>query len=86
MSVLRRFAPLVTNKRVVVFSVDETRFEDFPAGRDETMGNVEFADLKLHEEHYYVIDSHLNAAGHARVGRLLAAMLSEPVVADSLSR
>jgi hypothetical protein len=86
MSVLKRFAPLMTNKRVVVFSVDEPRFDDFPEGRDKTMGNVEFADLKLDAENYYVIDSHLNTAGHARVGRLLAARLLEPVVADSLSR
>jgi lysophospholipase L1-like esterase len=85
MPVLRRFAPLMINKRVIVFCVDDPRFEDFPTGRDKTMGNVEFADLKLHTENYYVIDSHLNAAGHASVGRALAALLAEPVVPDSLS-
>ena len=86
MPVLKRFAPLMTNKKVVVFSVDEPRFEDFPTGGDETVGNVEFADLKLEAENYYVIDSHLNAAGHARVGHLLAAILSEPGVVDPLSQ
>jgi hypothetical protein len=85
MPVLKRFAPLLNNKRVVVFCVDDPRFEDFPAGRDKTMSNVEFTDLKLNTESYYVIDSHLNAAGHASVARLLAAILSEPVVADSAS-
>jgi hypothetical protein len=84
--VLKRFASVLDRKRVVVFSVDEPRFEDFPSGRDETMANVEFADMKIDAENYYLIDSHLNAAGHARVGHLLAAMLSKPVVALPLSQ
>jgi lysophospholipase L1-like esterase len=79
--VLKRFAPLLDRKRVIVFSVDEPRFEDFPSGRDQTMGNVEFADMKLDAENYYLIDRHLNARGHAWVGHLLAAVLSKPVVA-----
>ena len=78
---LKRFASLLHRKRVVVFSVDEPRFEDFPWGRDQTMGNVEFVVMKLDAENYYLIDRHLNAKGHARVGHLLAAVLSKPVVA-----
>jgi lysophospholipase L1-like esterase len=85
MPVLKRFAPLLTDKRVVVFCVDESRFEDFPTGRDKSLGNVEFADLKLHAEDYYAIDGHLNAAGHAKIGHLLAAVLSKPVVAVPVS-
>ena len=76
MPVLRRFGPLMENKRVVVFSVDEPGFEDFPRGKDTTMANVEFMDVKLGAEHYYRIDGHLNPAGHAKLGRLLAAYLS----------
>jgi len=84
--VLKRFASVLDRKRVVVFSVDEPRFEDFPSGRDATMANVEFADMNIDAENYYLIDSHLNAAGHARVGHLLAAMLSKPVAALPLSQ
>ena len=85
MPVLQRFAQLLKNKRAVVFCVDDPRFEDFPTGRDKTMSNVEFVDLKLGPEDYFLIDGHLNAAGHARVGRVLAAVLSKPVGADSIS-
>ena len=77
MPVLKRFAPLTNKKRVVVFSVDEPPFEDFPTGNDKTISNVEFVDLKLEAQDHYLIDSHLNSAGHARVGRMLAAYLSE---------
>jgi hypothetical protein len=45
---------------------------------------VEFVDLKLEAEDYYVIDRHLNAAGHAKIGHLLAGMLSKPFVAGSI--
>jgi len=83
--VLRRFAPLMDKKRVVVFSVEERGFEDFPAGKDQSISNVEFVDLKLQAQDYYLIDSHLNSAGHAKVGHMLAAYLSEPVFAQSVS-
>jgi len=83
-SVLRRFAPLMDRKRVVVFSVDEPGFEGFPAGKDKSMNNVEFVDLRLETGDYYLIDSHLNSAGHAKVSRKLAAYLSEPVFAESV--
>jgi len=82
MPVLKRFAPLIERKRVVVFSVDEPGFEDFPCGKDKTMSHIEFVDLKLDAEDYYLIDSHLNAAGHANLGHLLAAYLSGPVHAE----
>jgi len=83
MPVLKRFGPLIDRKRVVVLSVDEPGFEDFPRGKDKTMSNVEFVDLTLDAEDYYLIDSHLNAAGHAKLARLLAAYLSDPVLAES---
>jgi len=83
MPVLKRFGPMIDRKRVVVLSVDEPGFEDFPRGKDKTMSNVEFVDLKLDAEDYYLIDSHLNAAGHAKLGRLLAAYLSDPALAES---
>lgn len=83
--VLGRFAPLMDKKRVVVFSVDEPGFEDFPAGKDKSMNNLEFVDLRLEAEDYYLIDSHLNSTGHAKVGRKLAAYLSEPVFAESVA-
>jgi lysophospholipase L1-like esterase len=79
MPVLKRFAPLMDKRRVVVFSVDEPGFEDFPAGKDKSMSNVEFVNLRLDPEDYYLIDSHLNSEGHAKLGRMLAAYLSEPV-------
>jgi hypothetical protein len=75
MPVLKRFAPLLNKKRVIVFSVDEPAFEDFPTGKDQSMSNVEFVDLRLEAEDYYLIDSHLNSAGHAKLGRMLAAIM-----------
>jgi hypothetical protein len=83
MPVLKRFAPLMNKKRVIVFSVDEPGFDDFPTGKDIFMSNIEFVNLKLDSEDYYLIDSHLNSAGHAKLGRLLAAYLSAPVFAES---
>src|SRR5262245_18717329 len=83
--VLRRFAPLMDKKRVVVFSVDEPGFEGFPAGKDKSMNKIEFVDLRLEAEDYYLIDSHLTSEGHAKVGRKLAAYLSEPAFAESVS-
>ena len=87
MPVLKRFAPLVNKKRIIVFCVDDGGFEDFPNGKDKILRNVEFVDLKLKAEDFYVIDSHLNTLGHAKVGRMLARYLLEPVFSEfSVSR
>jgi lysophospholipase L1-like esterase len=80
--VLKRFAPLVNKKRIVVFCVDEDGFDDFPNGKDKIIGNLEFVDLKLETEDFYIIDSHLNSLGHAKVGRMLTGYLSEPALAE----
>jgi lysophospholipase L1-like esterase len=80
--VLKKFAPLLSKKRVVVFCVEEDGFENFPIGKDRTIRNLEFVDLKLDADDFYVIDSHLNSVGHAKVGRMLAGYLSEPAIAE----
>ena len=69
--VLKKFASLLDGKRIVVFCLDELRFADFPNGRDPIIRNLEFVDIQLEPDHFYVIDGHLNALGHAAVGRFL---------------
>jgi hypothetical protein len=79
--VFKQFASLLDRKRIVVFCVDELRFADFPSGRDPIIRNLEFVDIQLEPRHFYVIDGHLNALGHAAVGRFLIRSLSEPLTA-----
>jgi hypothetical protein len=76
-AVLQRFAPALAKKRIIVFSVDEEAFVDFPSGKDSIFENLEFVDMKLEADHFYVIDGHLNASGHAEVGRVLVRYLSD---------
>lgn len=76
--VLKKFAALLDNKRVVVFETDKYRFDDFPAGKDKTLGNVEFVDLKLDANDHYVLDGHLNPIGHKAVGKALSRYLKTP--------
>ncbi|HJR76232.1 MAG TPA: hypothetical protein VJ805_04635 [Nitrospiraceae bacterium] len=76
-AVLQRFAPALMNKRVIVFSVDEEAFDDFPNGKDTILENLEFVDMKLGPDHFYVVDGHLNSSGHAEVGRVLVRYLSD---------
>jgi lysophospholipase L1-like esterase len=77
--VLRRFASTLDQKRIVIFSIDEVSFDDFPNGRDPAIKNLEFVDISLDTSDFYPIDGHLNSNGHARVGRLLTRYLLEPL-------
>ena len=65
-TVLRKFSSLLDNKRVVVICTDKYRLEGFPVGKDKTVDNVEFLDLELDANDYYIIDEHLNSSGHKK--------------------
>lgn len=83
-TVLKKFAPLLDNKRVVVFDTDKDRLEGFPMGKDKTIGNVEFLDLELDINDHYIIDGHLNPAGHKNVGKALSRYLEKPYMGESV--
>jgi hypothetical protein len=81
--VLKRFASLLDRKRLLVFCLDEEGFADFPRGKDPIIHNLEFVDVKLEPDDFYLIDGHLNSGGHAKAGRLLVRYLSDRVLASA---
>ena len=83
-TVLKKFPGLLENKRVVVFCTDQDKLVGFPAGKDQTVGNIEFLGLELDANHYYIIDEHLNALGHRKVSKTLSHYLEKPYVGESV--
>jgi len=83
-TVLTKFAALLDNKRVVVIYTDKNRLVGFPIGKDKTVGNVEFLDLELDTNDYYIIDEHLNSLGHKKVGKTLSHYLEKPYTGESV--
>ena len=77
--VLTKFNALLSNKRVVVFYINDRglKFEHFPVGRDRIMHNVEFLELKFDNNEFYTLDGHLNPLGHKTVGDTLSRYLKE---------
>ena len=55
-------------------------------GKDKTIGNVEFLDLELDINDHYIIDGHLNPAGHKNVGKALSRYLEKPYMGESVGR
>ena len=84
LTVLTKFGALLGNKRVVVIYTDKDRLAGFPVGKDKAVGNVEFLDLELDDDDYYVIDEHLNSLGHKKVGKALSRYLDKPYIAESV--
>lgn len=83
-TVLAKFSALLDNKRVVVIYTDKYRHEGFPVGKDKTIDNVEFLDLELDTNDYYVIDEHLNSLGHKKVGETMSHHLEKPYMGESV--
>jgi lysophospholipase L1-like esterase len=83
-TVLRKSAALLDNKRVIIFYTEKDRFEGFPIGKNKTIGNVEFLDLELDTNDYYIIDGHLNSLGHKKVGEALSRYLEKPYIGESV--
>ncbi|MEO8339914.1 MAG: hypothetical protein ABI604_09375, partial [Nitrospirota bacterium] len=71
------------SKRVVVIYTDKYRHVGFPVGKDKTVGNVEFLDLELDTNDYFIIDEHLNSLGHRKVGKALSQYLGKPYTGES---
>jgi lysophospholipase L1-like esterase len=65
------------NKQIIIFYINPfgRRFRGFPTGRDKQLPNVYFLELELDANDYYVIDDHMNGAGHKRVAAELAEVL-----------
>lgn len=78
-ALLRKTAAL-QGKRIVVFYTRGygMKFKNFPVGPDTGLENLTFVDVALGPEDFYVLDPHLNKAGHQATARKLAEVLSRP--------
>lgn len=83
-TVLKKFPKLLENKRVVVFCTDKDRLVGFHVGKDSSVGNVEFLDLELDTNDYYIIDEHLNSLGHKKVSKALSRYLEKSYMGESV--
>ena len=57
-----KISPILNDKRVILFYSNgyNIKFGNFPSGKSDIIKNLEFADLKLGEEHFFKIDGHLS--------------------------
>ena len=70
-------SPILNDKRVILFYSNgyNIKFGNFPSGKSDIIKNLEFADLKLGEEHFFKIDGHLSKYGHEVVAEKLSKIL-----------
>jgi len=71
--VIKSFS-ILDNKRVILFYSNgfNMKFGNFPSKKSNIIKNLEFADLKLGEEHFFQIDGHLSSYGHKVVAEKLS--------------
>ena len=71
--VIKSFS-ILDNKRVILFYSNgfNMKFGNFPSKKSDIIKNLEFADLKLGEEHFFQIDGHLSSYGHKVVAEKLS--------------
>ncbi len=74
---LQRYQDYLHDKRVLVFYTNAygKKFVNFPDGQDSRLPYVSYFDPGLTQQDYYVIDDHLTAGGHRRVGEYIATLL-----------
>ena len=51
------------------------KFINFPDGQDRQLPYVSYFDPGLTPQDYYLIDDHLTAGGHRRIGEYLAKLV-----------
>jgi hypothetical protein len=79
MAVLSRQQLVLADKRVVVFYTNShgRSFRDFPVGRDASLPQLEFVDIRLDREDFYHLDDHMTPHGHENTAQQLFAALRQ---------
>ena len=82
-ALLKTFAqfPWVKEKRLIVFytnSFGRTFSNYAEVIKAPDSGHIEFVDFNVGREYFFALDDHMTAAGHQKVARGLAALLSKP--------
>lgn len=68
---LKKFDEL-SGKKIIIFYIDKnTKFYNYPLGFDKELSNVQFVNISLDKNHFYVIDDHINKEGHKTVANQL---------------
>ena len=73
--VLKKFKN-VKNKNIIFFNVDkEIFFYNYPEGFDKTFSNINFINISLTKDDFFLLDGHLNSLGHQNVANQLKVYL-----------
>ena len=64
----------VTDKKIIVIGVNgpEKNFLNFPNGNSNNIPNLTYVDIKFEKEDFFIIDGHLNPAGHKKISQVLS--------------
>jgi hypothetical protein len=66
----------VKNKNIIFFNVDkEIFFYNYPEGFDKTFSNINFINISLTKDDFFLLDEHLNSLGHQNVANQLKVYL-----------
>ena len=73
-NVIREYQEPLSDKKIIIFYSNGhgKKFKNFNNFSIEGMKNIEFVDLSIPREMYFVLDDHLNVNGHKFVGKKLA--------------
>ena len=67
------------NKKVIFIYINEwaKEFENYKIGQDKNFLNIEFVEIKLDRDDFYIIDDHPNSKGHKSIADQIYKHLSE---------
>lgn len=66
----------IKDKNIIFFNVDKDRtFYNYPEGIDKTFSNINFINVTLSKNDFFLIDAHLNKIGHKSVANQLKGYL-----------
>ena len=65
--VLKKFKNF-ENKNIIFFSIDKDKsFYNYPEGIDKTFSNINFINISLTKDDFFLLDAHLNTFGHQNI-------------------
>lgn len=72
--VLKKYRNYLGNKQIIILYSNShgERFRNFPRGLDGEIKNLFFVDSRITKNDYFLIDDHLTAEGHKKIGFMLA--------------
>jgi lysophospholipase L1-like esterase len=75
--VIKKYQNYLDNKQVFILysNGDGKRFRNFPSGLDVEIQNLFFVDITITKDDHFLIDDHLTAGGHKKIGLALAGSL-----------